>query len=200
MPEVTIDADYATDVEVPFESRDDTGTIACAVREFTYMRLAFKFDPSVIPAGSTVDSIELELTCVIGSFNTGADQWLIKSYGANAQDDPETDSDADCATRAASGTTYETTTEYRTGTGVRTVDITSVDSISHLEACIDAAIPFSVGIKSDDETYVAPDERQFFLSAHDTADPPRLIVNYTEGAGGLGIPIASHHYRTMGGA
>jgi hypothetical protein len=104
-----------------------------------------------IAVGQIASTIELLYTNVFS--NAPSDSWYAGAYASDGNRDPSADPGLTMYANAnVSGAPYVTTTALRSG-GQQVIDITSVASLSHLQAAIDAArTVHAIAMQQLDET------------------------------------------------
>lgn len=146
----------------------------------------FRFVPgSQIPQGSTINSATFSYKYTSTSYDTlTADVWA--EDGANPG--TFTTGASDISNRTA---TSATTSISDTDVGVdwQTLDIATIVQELVNSYNVDAIVVIGYDSSSDVARWVTYDG--------DSANCPKLDIDYTAPAGGLSIPVAMHHYRTM---
>lgn len=139
--------------ELPGDGGDASGvfvsaTIAVrAVNRFN-IRATAPASGQWITKGATPTVVEL-LVNIQTTVTAGAESWDLKRYGTLGQD-PEADSAADAFTRCGSGTTYATTTNYRT-TGAKTDNLGSTAVTDAIDRLQNDATVWSISVKQVSE-------------------------------------------------
>lgn len=130
-----------------------------------------------ITKGATPTAVDLSIN-VTTTFTATAETWNIRRYGTLG-DDPSPDAGATAFTRCASGTTYTTTTSYRT-TGVKSVTLGATAITDATDRLQNDATVWGISIQQQNETVGAP-SRGFTLdeyTAGTAANRPRLQVTW----------------------
>ena len=145
-------------------------------------RIAWSFDLSDIPPGSTIDEIIFAPYVEQADGDVSAAVWDINAYGTDGSADPDADADEDAYNRC-DGTLYlNDTTEFRGGFGQYMLDLTGTAAVAHAEAIIAVGGVYSIACNEQLEAGGGDVTRRakLFGARQDPEFKPRLIIEYTE--------------------
>lgn len=150
------------------------------------------FDVSSIPFDATVTMIEMIYTATVS--NAPADTWDYWPYGGDCSVDPRPQSGATVFSNTIAGTAYVSTIVFRS-TGQKTVDISTVASLAHLQTAVAAArTAHTIALVQRDETGVSHRAELGEYTDATAANRPQMRVTYTpavSGGGGGGSTTAT---------
>lgn len=150
----------------------------------TNRRAATRFPLGAIPAGATINSVDVQWNTTI----TNASSVLsIKAYDTGGDDDPAADTNTDVHTKADAGTAYVTGNTGLTTTGSKTASL-GATAATDLEGNITSPARYSLGwVRTD----VIAGSAGIEAIENAGTDPATLTVDYTAASDPFKLPELS---------